>query len=996
MKKELLSIMAVFLAIGSAQTMSAQTDVTAQYLQNPDFEGTYEVQTNPSSDRAIYKPEGWTVTLNPVNENDMSILKTTDLASNNFTGGFTVNDEATRGEQTYWFRYRWGAKQTLKLSQSIENLPAGMYRLTADVVNYSQNYNYTVMIYAGQYAQSRAAVSTSKGDNWNTVSCDFYVEEDGDIEVGFSATNGEAAERIFGVDNFKLYRLEAEEPTVDNPVDMTGYIVNPCFDFGSLDGWTSTTGAQNRTIAQNKGGAITGKFYENWNGSPYSGTIEQTINNLPLGVYTLRLAAFRSGGSGNTYVFANEDMTLITTDDGAWYEVETNVTDGTLTFGVKSVDNGCNWTGVDNASLTYKGASLAFYTDQLAQLRETATNLKNSENAMSSLCRSALEEALAATESVEENVEALNAAILLLSKVINAANTSIASYMIFSNGTIATDVLDNWNCTTGNTFHINTWSKEGETDGSNMVTPFLENWVGNGNLLNNGIITYTLENMEPGMEYTATALVRVLNENGEATTGLSMFANAESLVIEGGEACNKGFYGTYSVSGIVGEDGVLKLGFEIQNATFNWVAIKNLTVAPSVVPVVYDLIPTNDPADGSVVDVLEGKLTFPIEYTEVDEDKQWEVVVVNKDNTEETYPVMIEYPSGKVFNVWTWGAVDMTTYQAVTAPGTYELIIPAGVFGDKDWYEGKGGHANPELRYTYTIVPATVYDLVPTNDPADGSVVDVLEGKLTFPIEYTEVDEDKQWEVVVVNKDNTEETYPVMIEYPSGKVFNVWTWGAVDMTTYQAVTAPGTYELIIPAGVFGDKDWYEGKGGHANPELRYTYTIVPATVYDFVPTVNPEEGVVENLDILTFTCPDDVYMNETDEELNAQVKIYNKETKEEGGCFLDNDSGDYTILYMIIDPTFAVAGNTYVIEIPEGLFGDKAWDKGKGGHANPALKYEYTLTTPDGIAETIAETAQVDVYTLNGVLVLKAAGREALKTLKKGIYVIDGKKVILQ
>ncbi len=426
MKKKYLILTGLLCSWMGWQPVEAQTDVTAQYLQNPDFEGTYEVQTNPQSDRAIYKPEGWTVTLNPVNENDMSILKTTDLASNNFTGGFTVNDEATRGEQTYWFRYRWGAKQTLKLSQSIENLPAGMYRLTADVVNYSQNYNYTVMIYAGQYAQSRAAVSTSKGDNWNTVSCDFYVEEDGDIEVGFSATNGEAAERIFGVDNFKLYRLEAEEPTVDNPVDMTGYIVNPCFDFGSLDGWTSTTGAQNRTIAQNKGGAITGKFYENWNGSPYSGTIEQTINNLPLGVYTLRLAAFRSGGSGNTYVFANEDMTLITTDDGAWYEVETNVTDGTLTFGVKSVDNGCNWTGVDNASLTYKGVDLTMLKEALADALQKAKEID--QTPLNTYAKTRLNAAIGAAENVKMEKKALNAATDELLNSMALANDVAAVY----------------------------------------------------------------------------------------------------------------------------------------------------------------------------------------------------------------------------------------------------------------------------------------------------------------------------------------------------------------------------------------------------------------------------------------------------------------------------------------------------------------------------------------------------------------------------------------
>ena len=350
MKKKLLSILSVLFVMGSMQGVSAQTDVTATYLQNPDFEGEYAVQTNPQEDRAIYAPTGWTVELTNLDKNDISVLKSTDLASNSF-GGFTLNAEE-RGEQTYWVRYRWGSNQVLKISQVLANLPAGVYSLTADVLNYSTDYNYTVMIYAGEHAQTRATVSTTKGDNWNTLSCNFYVENDGDIEIGFSATNPTAVERILAVDNFKLYKLDAEKPNAENSVSMTGRIVNPCFDV-NIDGWTSTTGAQNKARATNKSGDITGGFYENWNGSAYSGTMEQTITNLPNGKYTVRLAAFREGGTGNAYVFANDAMTLIKTDNGVYYEVATTVSDGKLTFGLKSVDGGCNWGGVDNVSLTY-------------------------------------------------------------------------------------------------------------------------------------------------------------------------------------------------------------------------------------------------------------------------------------------------------------------------------------------------------------------------------------------------------------------------------------------------------------------------------------------------------------------------------------------------------------------------------------------------------------------------------------------------------------------
>lgn len=310
---------------------------------------------------------------------------------------------------------------------------------------------------------------------------------------------------------------------------------------------------------------------------------EPCLRRLPIflnGKYTVKIAAFRSGGTGNVYVFANDGQTLVETDNGVYYEATGTVLDGTLTFGLKSVDGGCNWMGLDNVSLTYMGVDLSALVEKLTAAREEATTLKNSESVMSSLCRAALDDALTATENVAEEETALTEALLKVSAAVDAANKSVASNAIFASGSVASNSIENWTYTGENTWHVNTWSGEGNSDGSNMTTPFLEVWRSAGTNLSNGSVFYTLEGMEPGLEYTATALVRVLNEKGTATTDLSMFANDAKQVIEGGEACDKGFYTTSSVTGVVGEDGVLKFGFDIADATFNWIAFKNITIAP--------------------------------------------------------------------------------------------------------------------------------------------------------------------------------------------------------------------------------------------------------------------------------------------------------------------------------------------------------------------------------------------------------------------------------
>ena len=53
--------------------------------------------------------------------------------------------------------------------------------------------------------------------------------------------------------------------------------------------------------------------------------------------------------------------------------------------------------------------------------------------------------------------------------------------------------------------------------------------------------------------------------------------------------------------------------------------------------------------------------------------------------------------------------------------------------------------------------------------------------------------------------------------------------------------------------------------------------------------------------------------------------------------------------------------------------------------------------TPSGIANIIGVNGgKADVYTVNGVMVMKGADASALKTLKPGMYIINGKTYMLK
>ena len=87
----------------------------------------------------------------------------------------------------------------------------------------------------------------------------------------------------------------------------------------------------------------------------------------------------------------------------------------------------------------------------------------------------------------------------------------------------------------------------------------------------------------------------------------------------------------------------------------------------------------------------------------------------------------------------------------------------------------------------------------------------------------------------------------------------------------------------------------------------------------------------------------------------------------------------------------------YTLTIPAQMIQQTAGEEDEAAiDYNPALKYTFTLIDGEGIGEVLADTETADVYTISGILVKKDATQEDLKNLKKGIYIISGKKVIIK
>ncbi|MBQ7663155.1 MAG: chitobiase/beta-hexosaminidase C-terminal domain-containing protein [Prevotella sp.] len=128
--------------------------------------------------------------------------------------------------------------------------------------------------------------------------------------------------------------------------------------------------------------------------------------------------------------------------------------------------------------------------------------------------------------------------------------------------------------------YINTWSTEGNNDGSDFKVPFFE-YFGNGNSVGATTLTAELNGLEEG-NYQVKLLARVLLKDGvEApATGITMDVNGETAVnvCAGTQVGETKFYlGEFTAVGDVYEEGILKLNINVAAANnVSWLSFKNV------------------------------------------------------------------------------------------------------------------------------------------------------------------------------------------------------------------------------------------------------------------------------------------------------------------------------------------------------------------------------------------------------------------------------------
>ena len=332
--------------------------LTDQVLTNADFEYSNEGVLNSGGNTVRGVPYGWN----------------TNVSFPGTSYGINNDGSNRHGDNLCWFYNNSGVvPDFFQLYQTISGLAAGTYRVQCRLWAQSGNLG-TVRLFANNnvqyFGKQTDYVSNLTAGEVNTFAGysgtssaelkDMYVivtiAEGEDLTLGIRTSNqkSDGSRATSSSDNtgwFKCdyFRIE--------PYNATPGIVNPGFGQGTT-GWTiDYSGTANVKIssgAKPEGSSsplITAdqNHLQLW-GISATGTIEQTVANLPNGRYEVGVTFCKSGTLTGS-LFANEASVSLT--DNNIYKVEVEVTDGTLRLGVSFDSSSGATLDIDAFTLRY-------------------------------------------------------------------------------------------------------------------------------------------------------------------------------------------------------------------------------------------------------------------------------------------------------------------------------------------------------------------------------------------------------------------------------------------------------------------------------------------------------------------------------------------------------------------------------------------------------------------------------------------------------------------
>ena len=309
-----------------------------------------------------------------------------------------------------------------------------------------------------------------------------------------------------------------------------------------------------------------------------------------------------------------------------------------------------------------------------------------------------------------------------------------------------------------------------------------------------------------------------------------------------------------------------------------------------------------------------------------------------------------------------------------TEPGKYTVTIPGTALGNGE--EQTLDKIYKDVVFTYTLLekePVSKFGVVITPDPKAGVYPELPE---VIIVKFPKL-------LAVTGKDN-KLGITMKIECPehniSDEVFsddNENNYKGYNFKLDKKYTLPGTYTCTVDFKSTEHEAWIDAWTKTLLDEVvEFEYVVGGITT-----RVEPAPGIVEKITEINLTVT------------NAE-KV---ELAEDAVITLKNAAGtDMAAETSVKDNVLTVKANPEIIEAGEYNLAIAAGSLLIDGLAyDKAIYLDYSIKS-NAIDAVFAGETSLDIYGIDGTVVVRKATRDDLRTLSKGIYVIGGKKVIVK
>ncbi len=318
--------------------------------------------------------------------------------------------------------------------------------------------------------------------------------------------------------------------------------------------------------------------------------------------------------------------------------------------------------------------------------------------------------------------------------------------------------------------------------------------------------------------------------------------------------------------------------------------------------------------------------------------------------------------------------------EPITAAGNYTVEIPAGFFVLGEEFSS---YASKATSVYYEVKAATGVKITVT--PESESTLESID-KIVFTYEpginvnWNSGNDDK---ITIYNKASRTEVASFTkddVKLPEDffDVTNV----RVELT--EPITAAGNYEVTVPAGFFS-----LGESGNDLNEAMVIYYEIAEPKEELVIAVNPAGGTVTEIPATIVLTAEG---RETANFADGTSPVLTDDKSNTYAAHYEWGTG-WNEVNVVLEGGAINAAGTYTLTIPAGsVYGNDETDT-----FTKDIVITYIIENATGIDNIVANAGgKVDVYTINGTNVLCNADAAAVKTLNSGLYIIDGKKVVIK